>query len=94
MILGFLHQDFFSIAYSAGLKAELFETPSIYHDKLYIMVSYEEDISGLKIWKKIIQVIFKKEHKIYHGLMAQFRILKNIFLTTTFIIIHSLPQRQ
>ena len=47
MILGFLHQDFFSIAYSAGLKAVLFETPSIYHDKLYIMVSYEKDINGI-----------------------------------------------
>ena len=92
MILGFLHQDFFSIAYSAGLKAELFETPSIYHDKLYIMVSYEEDISGLKIWKKIIQVVCKKEHKIYGGLMAHFKILKNI--TNTINIIHSLPQRQ
>ena len=81
MILGFLHQDFFSIAYSAGLKAALFETPSIYHDKLYIMVSYEEDISGLKIWKKIIQVVCKKEHKIYGGLMAHFKILKNITAT-------------
>ena len=33
--------------------------------------------------KKIIQVVCKKEHKIYHGLMAHFRILKNI--TTNYI---------
>ena len=63
MILGFLHQDFFSIAYSAGLKAALFETPSIYHDKLYIMVSYEKDINGiLKNLKKKSYKSFAKKN--------------------------------